>query len=135
MRHGSALLLLAVSQAACVVPAGRAPGPGRVDESTVKDLKSGFLTRAETLMRLGEPDLRYLDDRVFAYRWTETLAIVLVAGGYQAGGFDISEQRRLMIEFDAGGATRRVEVIGAVRSSTLDKAVQAWLAQVADPAR
>lgn len=129
-RRGIALLVVAVAQSACVLPGAHAPGRGHVDEAIVTVLKSGSLTRAETLMRIGEPDLRRLDDRVFGYRWTETLAVVLVPGGYQAGEFTVDEQRRLMIEFDDRGATRRVEVISAVRGSTMDKAVQAWIARI-----
>lgn len=127
--------LVALVLAACVLPAFNAPGPGQVDEATVTALKSRTLSRTEILFLIGEPDLRHLEDRVFVYRWAESLAVVVVGGYYQAGGFSIDEQRRLMIEFDSGGMTRRVEVIHALGQSTLDKAVQAWLSQVTVPAR
>jgi hypothetical protein len=119
-------------QSGCVVvPMGNLPGPGYVDDQTLTSLKSKKLTRADTLMTLGDPDDRYLGDRAFGYRWTESVAAVVFAAGYQAAGFEIKETRRLMIEFGAGGALVRADVLGAINQKTLGEAVEAWLAQVA----
>ena len=82
-------------------------GPFRGFLAALQRLQS---SRAEILMTLGAPDRRLLDDRVFGYRWSEALATVVFPAGYQVGGFTVSENRLMLIEFTPQGGTIHVRI-------------------------
>lgn len=116
--------------ACIVVPAGNLPGPAAVPATAVGALQPGKATRLDVLMALGDPDYRYAADRAFGYRWSETLAWVIIGAGYSAAGFPIDETRMLMIEFANDGSIVRLDVVAGVRSSTFNKAVDEWLGRL-----
>lgn len=127
-----ALAVVAASAGCIVIPRGHAPGPGAVAPPAVETLREGSWSRADVLMRLGDPDERYLDDRAFGYRWKESLATVIFAAGYQAGGFDVDETRQLMLAFSPAGQLVRVDVLHAIGRRALDEQVRGWLSRVED---
>jgi hypothetical protein len=132
MRRWAAMLALALVQAACgAIPLGNAPGPGFVEDKTVEAFRLRSATRIDVLMAIGDPDRRYLDDRVFGYRWNESVASIAVG----IGSFDVKEVRLLLIEFTDDGRVLRTDVVGGVLSSTLKEAVDQWLSKVQDGAR
>lgn len=95
-------------------------------------LTPGQTTRVDVLMMLGDPDQRRLDDRVFGYLWHELVAAILY-GNQLAGEVDFTRRRLLLIEFDADGRLRRMDVVGGIRDRTLNEAVESWLAGVSNP--
>jgi hypothetical protein len=125
----------ALLSACIVVPAGNLPGPAAVPAPTAAALKPGVSTRLDVLMALGDPDYRYASDRAFGYRWSETLAWVIIGAGYSATGFPIDEMRMLMIEFGVDGSIVRLDTVSALRTKTLDKAVDDWLGKMPDSPR
>lgn len=135
-RTAFALTLLAL-QACVIVPVGHQPHRGHVPPEVVSAIKAeaGKKTRADILLTLGPPERRFDEDRVFGYKWSETVAEVIVFSYYSAGGFDVDEQRMLLIEFDAQGKVLRLDVVAAILDKRLDDAVQAWIAGQLEPKR
>lgn len=124
---------LALGLCGCVVvPGGDLPGPGHVEPTSMAALTPGQTTRVDVLMMLGDPDQRRLDDRVFGYLWHELVAAILY-GNQLAGEVDFTRRRLLLIEFDADGRLRRMDVVGGIRDRTLNEAVESWLAGVSNP--
>lgn len=121
---------LLLAQGCIVIPLDHVTDDGFVAKDAISGLREGRASRVDVLMRLGEPDRRYLEDRVFGYRWTEMLAVVLFGGPGAAGAFDVSETRMLLVEFDADGRVRRADVLHAVRETTIEERIREWLAQV-----
>ena len=111
----------------CVIPTGHMPETGYIPSQVMARLNTAESTRAEVLMTLGVPDHRYCADRAFRYAWKETVAMVLFPAGYQVGGFAIHERRNVLIEFDAQGGTRRVDVIAALSLRELNAKEGEWL--------
>jgi hypothetical protein len=130
--HAFTPAALALLVSGCVVPMPRTPGRGNVPAQTVLSLQAAQSTRAQTLMTVGAPDRRLLDDRVFGYLWYEALAAAIFPAGYQVGGFTVWGKRMLLIEFDAQGRLVRTGVVGAMTASGLDEAVKAWVAPAPD---
>lgn len=132
MRAGLAtgLALALATQAGCVIPGARTPSAGYVEGAMIASVKASSMDRAEILMTLGNPNDRLLDDRVFGYRWSELLVVVLVPAGYQVGGFGIDDKRVLMIEFAADGRCRRADVLHAMTQGALERAIKRWLNDV-----
>lgn len=126
--------LLALMQAACVVPMGHSPGDGHVPAQIIRSMQTLQSTRSEILMSLGAPDRRLLDDRVFGYVWSEAVVTFLIPAGYQFGAFTVNERRLLLIEFTPQGRTIRAGVVGGMTANQLESAVKAWLAEVKDAA-
>ena len=122
--------MLLLAQGCVVIPVGHQPEVGFVDEKRVAELRASGFSRADVLLRLGEPDRRYLEDRVLGYLWTETIAWVFVGGPGAVGGTDVWETRILLVEFDADGRLRRAEVLDAIQGKTLEQRIRDWLAQV-----
>jgi len=118
-------------QGCIVIPLDHVQSDGFVEADATSALRAGEATRADVLLRLGEPDRRYLDDRVLGYRWTETLAVVgLLAPPGHGAGLSVSEYRVLLIEFDDAGRLRRAEVLHAMGEKRFEERIREWLAQV-----
>jgi hypothetical protein len=123
---------LAIGLPGCVVPESHAPGRGQVPPQVIQSLQVGASTRGEILMKLGAPDRRLLDDRVFGYLWSEALVTLIFPAGYQVGGFTVWGKRMLLIEFAADGTVVRTGTVEAATARGADEAVKAWVAQTKD---
>jgi len=74
--------------------------------------EAGAASRAELLLRLGEPDLVNEEERVLVYGWHDPRLLVLFAGNAPGavGGFAIEKEFDLVLELDASGRLESHEV-------------------------
>jgi hypothetical protein len=115
----SVVFMIAAVPAGCVVvPVPHEEGPVAgsrrvIDEADTGGMRPGVTRREEVLLRLGEPDMRWREDRVLVYRWTTSNLLLLMAagGGYQAavGAIDSPISYFLLAEFDERHTLRRFE--------------------------
>lgn len=75
-------------------------GWGAVEPATLDDLARLQASRADVLLRLGEPERRSPDDRYFTYEWTARVGAVGVLGG---ASFPVDNVFRASIRFDGSG--------------------------------
>lgn len=78
-----------------------------ISEEDLVYLERGKVTRADVLLKFGEPDVVSPDERKFAYKWHMAKAVWLIfaANGYSGGmlGGDIPEMHLIILEFDDAG--------------------------------
>lgn len=121
-RSAAAGVLALLALAGCVI----IPLPTRpivpIPESDRAALKPGERTRAEILMRYGEPDLRLDGDRVLAYRWERSRALLVIF----YGGQPITDVEAVFLAFDGAGRLTRVGTAVAWRKSTIAEQAAAW---------
>ena len=107
------LALAAVLLQGCIaIPHPETPMQLRPGVSGKRDyafIKPGTTTRQEVMLTLGEPDLRWRDDRVFVYHWIGTELFVVIFGYPQSAEIDVPKQHFLLIAFDQQGIASRVE--------------------------
>lgn len=71
----SCLFLLSIATNGCVIlpiPTPPHGGAGVITEESVESLEAGKATRADVLLKLGDPAERLQEDRFFVYRWELT---------------------------------------------------------------
>jgi hypothetical protein len=96
-----------------------------IPESERTALKPGQRTRAEILMRFGEPDLRLDGDHVLVYRWERVRAtLVLIGGGLAL--IPITDAEAIFLAFDDAGRLARVGAATAWKKSTIAEQAAAW---------
>jgi len=95
-RLASVLAAAAILLGGCVyIPT---PGPKPFQEDVVDLIVPGKTTRTDVLAALGNPEFRYLDDRLFAYYNSQLRGVVLSYGvGANFKGY------YLLVEFDDSG--------------------------------
>ena len=71
-------------------------------------VRAAATRREEVLLALGEPDLRWRDDRVFAYHWDGTELLIIIASR-NGNVIDVPKQHFLLIGFDAQGVVTQIE--------------------------
>jgi hypothetical protein len=121
-----AALLFGVFLLAGCLPVPTIPhGLGVVlDKKDLESLRPGEVTRADVLLRLGEPSYRLEEDRFFMYEWTLAYGYVFIGGGYQAAGFPVTAPHYLCLEFGTdSNLLRREQITGSLYSKP-DKAIQ-----------
>ena len=115
------MLLLAGCLPVPTVPHGLEPVP---DQETVDSLSPGASTRADVLLRLGEPRHRLDDDRFFLYEWKVAYGYVIVGGYTQAYPVPVAGPQYLCFEFGPDSQLiRREHVIGSLYAKP-DKAIR-----------
>lgn len=76
--------------------------------------RDGEISRAEVLLKLGEPQLAGDEHSLFVYRWHDTRALgFLCAGGYYAAdciGLSVEREFDLVLRFDPDGALAASEI-------------------------
>ena len=72
-------------------------GKGAVPEETIEAMRADHATRADVLLRLGEPSERRENDRVFVYGWQTCWGYMLMFG---AGGVALRKEKYAAIRFD-----------------------------------
>jgi len=112
------LLLLLLPLSACVVlpvPLGEGHiSAGReVSQESQGTLLVGATTRAEVLVRLGEPSAVWDDAGVVVYDWdrVQWLLVWVVGGAGRGaiGGMELPVHHMLLLQFDAAGILQRAE--------------------------
>jgi hypothetical protein len=101
----SLLTILAVD-GCIVVPTPPHGGYGIITSESVHFLEPGKTTRAEVLLRFGNPNL-FADPVFFAYRWQRTHAIAGTIGG----SGEIKRNHYLALEFTPDNRVKRFKLI------------------------
>jgi hypothetical protein len=109
-------------------------GKGGVAPQTLQEFLDGRATRADVLVRLGEPWQRRGDDRVFVYEWTASVEgwIVIVPNGGVMGG-DITKQKYAAIRFDDSGVVQAAQVVERSWSKNSQQTLDDWAGPDAPP--
>jgi len=108
------ILLAAGSLCSCIVlPIPHNHVNGRAVTADPLTIKVGVTTQEDVLLRLGDPDAIWADERVFAYTWDHvTWAVVVVivsySGIFGAGGDLGASHEVLLVQFDESSHVRRV---------------------------
>jgi hypothetical protein len=137
------LVILALSPIAihsCVIlpiPTPAHSGYGVVTDETLQSLKPGQATRADVILRLGDPSRRIDEDRFFIYQWRRTygylfMAIVIPAPYTAAGAGDITNWEKahfLVMEFTTDSRLKRSEFINPTQFGDPPKQVDELIAE------
>lgn len=117
MSARAVVLAAALSAAGCIVTPTVPHTPydtqhrGEIVREDFLAFEPGTTTRADVLLLLGEPDLHFDDDRVFAYVWDEAW-LFFAAGGYGGGAAgEATRHLALMFAFDDAGRLVRKDYL------------------------
>lgn len=106
---------------------GLASGKGAVEPDTLHQFHVGKSTRADVLLRLGEPSERRGNDRVFVYAWEVVRAWWFVGG---AGGVGVAgaipKQKYAAIRFDGAGVVDDVRFVDPSWLRSAATELDAW---------
>jgi outer membrane protein assembly factor BamE (lipoprotein component of BamABCDE complex) len=83
-------------------------GKGAVDVETLDAFRAGRTTRADVLLRLGEPAERRGNDRVFVYGWSVACGWIVVGFGPGGQVGQIDRPKYAAIRFDEDGVATDV---------------------------
>lgn len=121
----AASAVAALGLAGCVI-VPMPPTPARDIPPVQREaLRAGQATRADILMRYGEPDLRLEGDRVLVYRWNRMrAALVIFAQGMAT--FPIDDVEACFLEFDGFGKLSRIGMAVAWEKKTIDQQAADW---------
>lgn len=112
-----ALLVLTVSgisgctMGGMIIPTPSHGGVGIITKETIESFEPGKTTRADILLRLGDPDKRLKEDRFFVYQWKRIHWYFFVILGDKGGGDSIRYWHYLGLEFTPDNRVKRVKVI------------------------
>ena len=118
MIGGMALLALTgLGLSGCVIlPLPSYGGVGVITKETIELFEPGKTTRADVLLRLGDPDKRLEDDRFFVYQWTREhggwgVGIPTPYGAVTLAQGDFPRSHYLGLEFTPDNRVKRVKVL------------------------
>ena len=129
-RRGRLLLMcifLVVLAGCAIIPTpecGLLEGRGKIDKSDIAFLTVGKTTKEDVLLRFGEPDMIFHNQRVLIYHWQVIHGYYVWAAPYAAVGDmgPISKDYSVMLEFDEQEHLKRFERNGSIWSDTLYRA-------------
>jgi outer membrane protein assembly factor BamE (lipoprotein component of BamABCDE complex) len=78
-------------------------GKGAVHPQTLEEFRVGRATRADVLLRLGEPSERRWSDRVFVYGWEAEWGYAFVTWYYGGTAAPLPTEKYAAIHFDDAG--------------------------------
>jgi hypothetical protein len=100
------LVLTGVGLGACMlIPTPTVSGYGVITNKTIESLERGKTTRADVLLKLGEPDERLKGDRIFVYHWEQVAGPGLVP---TALGGSVTNDHYLGLEFGPDSRLKQV---------------------------
>ena len=118
MIGGMALLtLMGLGLSGCIIiPLPSYGGVGVITKETIESFEPDKTTRADVLLRLGDPTIRREEDRFFLYQWTRkhgfwAAAIPTPIGFIPLGGGDFPRSHYLGLEFTPDNRVKRVKVL------------------------
>jgi len=114
-----------------IIPTPSHGGVAAITKETIESFEPGKMTRADVLLRLGDPDKRLEGDRYFVYQWTRTHGYFWVTLAYQLGTGPIRYWHYLGLEFTPDNRVKRVKVIDPWWFSTSDQypRLEEWMAE------
>jgi len=94
-------------------------------------LTVGETTRADVLIRYGEPELRLEGDRILVYHWSRRRAVAiliipLLPAGVASGMADVDDVEALFLEFDNRGRLTRSGMAVAWQKKTIAEQAAEW---------
>ena len=106
------------------------------EEVTPEELASiepGKTTKSEIIESLGNPDVLWLDENIFAYNWKTVWAIMpwVIAGGYQAAGGieEFTKDYVLLIQFGQNDRVARFERLKRSMFTSYGQMLRSWANQ------
>jgi outer membrane protein assembly factor BamE (lipoprotein component of BamABCDE complex) len=137
----SYLFLLLIATNGCMIlpiPTPAHGGYGVITEESVESLESGKATRADVLLKLGDPAERLHQDRFFVYRWELTHGYLFVAFAAPGAGFGgpVTGDHFLLIEFLPDNRIKRFKFISPRifhrTREQLDELIKEWSGSSSD---
>ncbi len=107
------LATMVALQACLYIPTpehGLISGRAMIGNEEIEDLELGKTTRADVLLKFGDPSERLDDDAFFCYEWERVQGVVAVAGGASA---DVGKRHFFCVQFSEEGILVRAEHIKA----------------------
>ena len=97
------LVLTGVGLGGCIlIPTPSVVGYSVITDKTIESLEPGKTTRADVLLKLGEPGERLEDDRIFVYHWEQV-------AGFGIGPTSLTNNHYLSLEFGPDKRLKRVK--------------------------
>jgi hypothetical protein len=139
MLGGMALLALTglgLSGCIMIIPTPSYGGVGVITKETIESFEPGKTTRADVLLRLGDPAGRLEEDRLFVYQWTRKHGRwgagipVPMVGVIPLGKGDILRSHYLALEFTPDNRVKRLKLLDP-RFSLFDQhpKLEKWMAE------
>ena len=101
------LVLTGVGLSGCIlIPTPSVVGYSEITNKTIESLEPGKTTRADVLLKLGEPGERLENDRIFVYHWTQVAGFGMLP---TALGGTITNDHYLAFEFGSDNRLKRVK--------------------------
>ena len=106
------LALTGLGLSGCIIiPTPSHGGVGVITKETIESFEAGKTTRADILLRLGDPAERLEEDRFFVYQWKRIHGYFFAGGGYSGIAAVLLATHSLGIEFTPDNRLKRVMVI------------------------
>jgi hypothetical protein len=97
------LVLTGVGLGGCIlIPTPSVVGYSVITDKTIESLEPGKTTRADVLLKLGEPGERLENDRIFVYHWEQV-------AGFGIGPTSLTNDHYLGLEFGPDKRLKRVK--------------------------
>lgn len=97
------LVLTGVGLGGCIlIPTPSVSGYSVITDKTIESLEPGKTTRADVLLKLGEPGERLENDRIFVYHWEQIAGFGIVPNA-------LTNDHYLALEFGPDKLLKRVE--------------------------
>ncbi len=97
------LVLTGLGLSGCIlIPTPTVVGYSEITNKTIESLEPGKTTRADVLLKLGEPGERLENDRIFVYHWTQE-------AGFGMGTTALTNDHYLALEFGPDRRLKRVK--------------------------
>ena len=128
------LTLFFLAQGCAFIPLPEKCVSGKeVTKNELISINPGITTKTEIVDVLGEPDVVWLDENIFAYNWKMRWAIMpwVIAGGYSAvGGIEeFTKDYVLLIQFDHNDRVVRFERIKRSMFTSYGEMLENWTKQ------
>jgi len=106
------LALTGLGLSGCIIlPTPSHGGVGVITKEIIESFEPGKTTRADILLRLGDPAERLEEDRFFVYHWIRIHGYFAAGGGYSGIVLPLPAKHSLGIEFTPDNRLKRVKVI------------------------
>ena len=122
------------------IPTGDAiPGKGRgLTSEELSFIRPGITTKGEVVEQLANPDVIWVEERIFAYTWWTRWGILYSGGvtpyGASASADDIGVKHNvLLIRFDPNDRVERFEVTHRSRFDSYGEHLEKWHNQIKNP--
>jgi len=115
------------------------PGKGRgFTSEELSFIRPGITTKGEVVEQLANPDVIWVEERIFAYTWWTRWGILYSGGvtpyGASASADDIGVKHNvLLIRFDPNDRVERFEVTHPSRFDSYGEHLEKWHNQIKNP--